>query len=358
MQLSLVTAIPFNVERGSGTFVAGLTLQRGLEEAGHTVRVVRPRGRRRPFGYTAHRFRFNLQLTATDVADSDIVLGLDMDGFRLAGRCHPFVCYPMGVIADEARFEHGVVARLLQLQACAERRSATRADMVITTSEYSRQRLHDLYGIPLDRMAVVPPAFDVGRWSNDLRTAQTADTRPLRPTVLCVAHMYPRKNIAALLRASAFAGSAIPDLEVRIVGDGPERRRLERLANTLGLGEHVVFLGALPYRHLLGEFAACDVFCLPSLQEGFGIVFLEAMASGKTIVACRASSTPELVADGVNGLLAEPGDVADLAAKLIACLDDAAMRGTMERANRTKAEEYGLARTTAALVDLLHDRLL
>ena len=175
-----------------------------------------------------------------------------------------------------------------------------------------------------------------------------------QPTVLCVGRMYPRKNIRSLVGAARLLADQTPDLRVRIVGDGPERRELERVSHALGLSSIIHFLGQVSREQLMSEYAGCDVFCLPSMQEGFGVAFLEAMASGKPIVALRASSTPELVEDGVNGLLAAPADEADLASKLYSCLEDSDMRLVMGRNNLEKAAQFDLDRSTRRLLDSLN----
>jgi len=354
VNLTLITSTPFNVSQGSGTFVAGAALQRGLQQLGHTVRLLRPDRVPGRLGHTFQRFAFNLRLTKQRAADSDIVFGMDMDGFTLSGRIHPFVCYVMGVLADEARFERGIVAQLLMLQAWAERRSARRADVVITTSEYSGDRIAELYDMPRNRIGVVPPAFDVIRWQRDLTGVGFERPRGEHPpTVLCVAHMYPRKNIAALIRATRLVAPRTAGIRVRIVGQGPELPRLRNLTTSLGISGHIEFLDQLSHADLLREFASCDLFCLPSLQEGFGLVFLEAMASGKPVVACRASSTPELIQDGVNGLLARPHDDHDLAEQLVRLLEDPNLRAAMGQASLATAAEYRLDNTAQRLLDLV-----
>jgi glycosyltransferase involved in cell wall biosynthesis len=324
-----------------------------MEREGYRLRVIRPRRPPGLLGHTLQRFTFNAGIPLDAVTDADLVIGLDMDGFMIAESCNRFVCYLMGVLADEARFERGVVARLLRLQARAERVCARRAALVLTTSLYSRERASDEYGVPLDRIGVVPPAFDVERWRLDLNAAEARRERESGPVVLCVAHMYPRKNISALIRISRLIIDRVPEAQIRVVGDGPERSRLQKLVDALGVQASVHLLGHLPHRELLREFSACDVFCLPSLQEGFGIAFLEAMASGKPVVGLRASSTPELIEHEVNGLLARPHDEVDLAEQLTRALEDTHLRKAMARANMAKAERYDASRTVKGLIDLV-----
>jgi glycosyltransferase involved in cell wall biosynthesis len=353
VRFALISTTPHNVLQGSGTFVSSVTLARTLEQQGHTVRTIAPQRPPGIAGHTLQRYVFNISLSPDLVAGADAVLGLDMDGFTLAGRVQPFVSYIQGVLADEAGFERGLVAWLLGLQADAERRCAQKADLVITTSNYSRARIAELYGLDERRIGIVPPAFDVARWQSDLVTLAAQPSRSGGPVVFCVAHLYPRKNIAALVRASRILVEAVPDVAVRIAGHGPELADIEQLVLQLGLERTVRLLGQLTHGELLGEFCACDVFCLPSLQEGFGIVYLEAMASGKPVVACRASSTPELIEDGVNGLLASPHSNVDLAEKLTRLVTDTDLRATMGQANREKVQGYAAGVTVERLVDLV-----
>jgi glycosyltransferase involved in cell wall biosynthesis len=152
--------------------------------------------------------------------------------------------------------------------------------------------------------------------------------------------MYPRKNITLLLRATALLRERLPEVVLEIVGDGPERPRLERLARSLDLGRHVRFLGQVDFRALVEAYARCEVFCLPSLQEGFGMVYLEAMAAGKPVIACRGTAVEELVEDGVNGLLVPPGDERALAAAVERLLRDPEGCRAMGEANRLRVANY------------------
>jgi len=326
VRLALVTATPQTVHTGSGTFVALATLTQGLRALGHRVETIAPSRNAPPFGYTVHRFGFNRALSPRHIGSADVVVGWDMDGYRLAGRCPvPFVSYVHGQLADEARFERGLVALSMRLQARAERRSVLRAGAVLTVSEHARRRLAASYGIPGERIAVVPPAFDGDRWRAALAAAPGSSAGG-RPTVLCVARLYPRKDVATLLRGAAILRRDVPDLLVRVVGDGPERRRLVALARALTLEGTVEFSGQVPFRKLAAAYASCDVFCLPSRQEGFGIVFLEAMAAARPIVTCRGTAAEELVPHGRDGLLVPQQDPAALAAALRVLLADPELR--------------------------------
>ncbi|MSR05709.1 MAG: glycosyltransferase family 1 protein [Gemmatimonadetes bacterium] len=343
MRLVLVTATPNSVAQGSGTHVAACNLQAGLEALGHEVQVLAPRGllaaRTDPFS----RILSNILFSRADVGRCDLLVGLDLDGWLLAGRvAAPYVAWLHGVIADEARFERGLPRLSLGVQGMAERAAARRAAMVLALSEYSAGRVAALYRVPASRIRVVHPGFDVTRWQKAL--ASVASVAPVdRLCVLSVGHMYPRKNHAALLRAAAVLKPAFPDLAVRIVGDGPERAHLVAQSARLKLGGTVTFLGHLPFTALAEEYARSHIFCLPSLQEGFGMVFAEAMTAGKPIVACRAGATPEVVVHEHNGYLVPAGDDLALADALATLLRDPALRLRMGDSSRQEAvRRFGL----------------
>ena len=216
-----------------------------------------------------------------------------------------------GIIADELRNERGWVRALLSLQARWERRNAQRADLVLVTSRYSAEVAQREYGVPPERLAVVPEPVDLEVWDDQF---WRAPRRPRGgPVVLCVARMYPRKRLGDLLRAATILRARLPDVRVRIVGRGPEWEAVSRLHVELGLDDGVALLGDLSRERLAEEYVNASVFCLPSVQEGFGIAFLEAMAAELPVVACRIAAVPEVVLDGTTGLLVEPRAPAALA---------------------------------------------
>jgi glycosyltransferase involved in cell wall biosynthesis len=143
--------------------------------------------------------------------------------------------------------------------------------------------------------------------------------------------------VDTLLRAFALVTA---DAVLRIVGTGPERERLERLAQTLGITDRVHFLGHLTFAALVAEYRNATLFALTTEQEGFGIVFLEAMASSLPILATRVAAVPEVVLDRVTALLANPGDEPALAQILVTLLDDAFLRERLGNAGRARAARF------------------
>lgn len=135
-------------------------------------------------------------------------------------------------------------------------------------------------------------------------------------TILSVSSLIDLKGIDYNLRAVAALVEKYPDLRYIVVGDGVERHKLKRLAAALKIEEHVCFKGELPHGRVMELMNECDIFALPSWNEAFGVVYIEAMATGKATVACRGAGIEDIIEDRVTGLLVEPRNLADLTVAL------------------------------------------
>jgi glycosyltransferase involved in cell wall biosynthesis len=332
-RLIFVTGTPATVAGGSGTWVGISVLRDAIVSLGHDVTILTPS---RAGGETAlSRILFNIRIRkALRSLPADAVIGFDLDGvFAPRNGCRHIAAIK-GVLADEARYEHGASRIALAVQARLERWHVHRADRVITTSVYSSGRIATLYGPTTGTIVVVPELIDLNAWQAALSVALVEDGPP---RILCVAHLYPRKGVDTLLRAFA---RVTADAVLRVVGNGPESERLVQLARDLGITSRVHFLGHLPFSDLAAEYRNAGIFALPTEQEGFGIVFLEAMASSLPIIATRAAAVPEVVADGVTALLIDPGDETALAQAVENLLDDSDLRTRLGNAGRKHVARF------------------
>ena len=325
MHFRFLTSTPLDIVRGSGTFAGISTLVKFLRKSGHTVDLVTPTFRF-PI-YTVERMVFNEMLRFRSQASNTVTVGFDMDGYSLAGTGRGFhVASIKGVIADEMRFETGLTRTTMRLQARCEKLHVQRAALLIAPSRYAASRIQELYSIRKPP-SVIPEPIDLTNWRAllQLTPAQPLAGQPSEEkfVVLCVCRFYPRKRLHILLSAAARLRFKIPSLEVHIVGDGPEAARLKSICRKQGLEGIVRWLGNLSQPELAREYNSCHCFCLPSVQESFGIVFLEAMASGKPIIAARAASAPEVVK---HGILVPPENDAALAEAIERLHNDAALR--------------------------------
>lgn len=343
MRFVFLTSTPLTATEGSGTFVAIDTLAAGLVALGHQAEV-RPLRLRTRF-HTLDRYLYNVGV-ALAPPRADVVVGVDLDGFLWARRrARPFVVSLKGIIADELRSERGLVRALLARQAQWERLNVARADRVIVTSEYCAAAAQREYGVQRARLAVVPEPIDLDGWQ---RRFAAAERRPSdRPVVLSVGRMYARKRFEDLLHAARLLRERIADVQVRIVGKGPEWARVSALRDELSLHDTVVLLGDVSRRKLAEEYVSADCFCLPSVQEGFGIVFAEAMAAGLAVVACRAAAVPEVVMDRRTGLLVNPESPGELAMALETLLMNSGLRKDLAAAGRAWVTRFARDRVAA-----------
>jgi glycosyltransferase involved in cell wall biosynthesis len=331
--LIFLTSTPPSIAEGSGTWVGISVLRNAILAMGHEVTLMAPSSSAGKT--TLSRIFFNLRArSCLRQVKADALIGFDLDGVFVRSAKLLHVAAVKGVLADEARFEHGRSRLALTLQARLEARHLRQADRIITTSLYSSERIAQFYGVSSATIFIVPEPIDLRAWQNALRTAPQ-ETGPLR--VLSVAHLYPRKGVDTLLHAFARVQT---ESVLRIVGIGPERRRLEHLAGELAIADRVHFLGQLSFTALAAEYRNASIFALPTSQEGFGIVFLEAMASSLPIVAGRAAAVPEVVNDGVNGFLVAPDDHQMLAQTLARLLDKRETRLAMGSAGFDRVRQY------------------
>ena len=346
-RLLFVTGTPADVRGGSGTFVGITVLRRALESRGYEVEMLVP-ARGRSVSLT-RRFLFNLGVrNSARRLRPDAVIGFDLDGLFVRSEGARRVASLKGVVADEALFERGAARVRLGVEASLERIHARRADIVVATSAYSASRVVAHYAVPSGRVRVVAEPIELDRWRRALDSAEAFPRQG--PSILCVAHLYPRKEVATLLAAmTRLPGEAA----LRVAGDGPELNRLRTLTGRLGLTRRVEFLGHVSFARLAAEYRRADIFCLPSRQEGFGIVFLEAMAAGLPIVAARATAVPEVVADGECGILVPPGDESTLAAALERLLGDAIERRRLAEGGLLRVKRYDAPLVAALFLEAI-----
>lgn len=212
-----------------------------------------------------------------------------------------------------------------------------RSHPLITITHANAMRLARL-GVP--NALVVRPGTDPDRFT----PVPLATTSGL--TLLTVSRLVPRKGIDAVLTALPVLRRRFPHLRYRIVGEGPERSKLEAIANDLGISQCVEFLGKVPDHDLPELYRSAHIFVMPTREEktrtsieGFGIVYLEASASGLPIVATDSGGVREAVLDGQTGILVPAGDQEALTRALEQMLEDQDLRARLGRTGRQWVEQ-------------------
>jgi glycosyltransferase involved in cell wall biosynthesis len=210
------------------------------------------------------------------------------------------------------------------------------ADALTAITEDCRQ--HALRaGAPDSAIRLVFNGTDLRRFSAAEGDTRVMDNRFGRHMIFACRQLFPRKGIRFLIEAVAQLKPRFPDIKLVLAGDGFERPALVALAEQLGIGEDVTFLGWVPNAMLPPYYRAAAVSAIPSLEEGFGIPAAEAMGCEVPVVATDAGGLPEVVEHGVTGLVVPRADSAALAGAIGSLLEDAALRRRMGRAGRERA---------------------
>jgi glycosyltransferase involved in cell wall biosynthesis len=183
-----------------------------------------------------------------------------------------------------------------------------------------------------------------------------SDSEPDGPVILSVGNLIPIKGHELLLQAFAAIQNQFPKVVLEVVGDGPERSRLQRLAEEPGIAGKVRFRGRQSRRQVADAVRRATVFALPSRYEGLGCVYLEAMSAGKPVIACRGQGIEEVVEQGVNGCLIGPSNLKELTHALTRILQQPDLRRTMgQAARRTILKGYSLGHQAARLFRLYQE---
>jgi glycosyltransferase involved in cell wall biosynthesis len=350
MRIAFVDSWLQQSAEGSGTAVAIGGLAAALLRRGHRLEhLVLPAAPGQPLLWRRLLFNFSLPRRLAAGAH-DLIVGFDIDGVRLSGAAPAaYVCSIKGVLAEEARCERGWPRLQLSLLSWLERHNARRADLVLSTSRYCLERIRAHYGVPDDRLRLVPEGLELGLWEP---VAAAADRDPFR--VLCVARQYPRKRIVDLINAFALVLRREPRARLTLIGDGPEHGALVAQVRSLGLDGPVQILGALADDAEVRDwYSRSSLFCLPSEQEGFGIVFLEAMAAGLPVVSTTAAAIPEVIPDGQAGLLVPPRDPEALAEALLRLLGDPELQNRCRAFGRQHVRQFSWDRVADRFLEVV-----
>src|SRR5579884_277060 len=211
------------------------------------------------------------------------------------------------------------------------------ARFVIAISDFGRSQLMTVADVRRwDDIHVVRCGLDPDAFASERREDHSGRPDRTGHHIVCVGRLTHVKGQALLIEAVDELRGRGLDARLTLVGAGPKRAELEQLARELGLGEHVVFAGAVGQYQIQSIYRSADVFCLPSLAEGLPVVFMEAMALEVPVIASRIMGIPELVEDDRTGLLITPARLDQLVDALARLLADAALRERLTTEGRKK----------------------
>ncbi len=228
---------------------------------------------------------------------------------------------------------HEVGWSMLPVSRQALRVIGNNVDVVTYVSKYARDRISAALG-PMAALEYLPPGVDTEVFRPDpMGRSRIRETLGLgaRPVVVCISRLVARKGQDVLIRALPEILCSVADAVLLVVGDGPDRDSLRRLAVQLDVQDSVIFAGAVPWLELPAHYAAGDVFAMPCRTrgkgldvEGLGIVFLEASAMGLPVVAGDSGGAPEAVRERETGVVVDGRDVPAVAHAVAGLLGDRA----------------------------------
>lgn len=304
------------------------------EETMEGVRVIRTWfPARNPAGWAAHTF-------------ASVPLYLRLAGAADVLHAQTFASAPPGMIARRRGGQPFVLTlhtshflRLARKPAWRPvlRRIIRSADWLLAASEEIRDVALALY--PHPRAEALTNGVDTARFQP---CSPSGPARAGRYRVIVPRRLFEKNGVEFFVRAMPLLRQRL-DVEAVVVGDGPERSRLEALARELGVSEHVHFLGARPNEEMPGLLSSADVAVVPSLMEATSVAALEAMSCGVPVAASRVGGLPEIVDEDV-GTLFPPADPERLADRVAALLERPDRAETGVRARRRVVERWSLER--------------
>ena len=200
-------------------------------------------------------------------------------------------------------------------------------DAFVSVSEYTKKRLVRWSGVDPEKGTVVPNCIDRSRFGPGERPAYLEKRHGLEErTVIMTLGRLPvqekRKGHDEVLEVLPDLVTEVPDLVYLVCGDGPDRSRLEKKARALGVEDRVVFAGYVPEEEKVDHYRVADAFVMPGRTEGFGIVYLEALACGVPVVASEADASQEAVRGGELGTVVDPEDLDSVKSGILSALNE------------------------------------
>lgn len=226
----------------------------------------------------------------------------------------------------------------------------TRPDVYVAPSRNTAREFGHMLKSGNGRIEIVSEGVDAGTFNTRANPSRVRSKFGEKKTILYVGSLTKNKGVNLLIDALAVVRKSIDDAQLIIVGDGPLREKLQQQVALLGLRNAVHFVGFIADEELPAFYAACDLFATASTVEGFGLTLLEAMASGKPIVAFRASSVPEVV--GTAGILVSPTKINELSGAIQELLTNEHLRSSLSEIAARRASSFSWENSARRIIEL------
>jgi len=276
-----------------------------------------------------------------DVYEAHAVSGYGaLKALKKQGIKKPFIHTIHGVLADEyeqtrksgyATFRSRIANYFMHRLSKLEEKTAKNATLIVTISKHSLEKIQKYYSVDTAKVRIVPNGVDTEKFKpiEDVTAFKRQFGLGNEPCVLFVGSLIPRKGLPFLVEAAKKIVKEYGETKFVIVGEGPLKNQLQSYLETANLSSNFTFLGNVKESMLPAVYNCTEVFALPSIQEGQGIVLLEAQASAKPVVAFDVGGVNEAVRNGETGLLVKRGSSEELADALLKLLSDKVLREKM-----------------------------
>jgi glycosyltransferase involved in cell wall biosynthesis len=219
------------------------------------------------------------------------------------------------------------------------------ADSIIALTKSMKKEMQK---ISAKEISVIPNGIDIDRFNDSSpKFSESLDTK-----IIFVGNLRPEKGVSYLIEAIGHITKKYINSRLLIVGEGPQKENLEKLVNKLNINNRVIFSGKVTTDEVPVYLKNSDIFVLPSLQEGFPNVLLEAMASGLPVVATDVNGINEIIEDIKNGFLVQSKNSEEIAKKILLLINNNDLRKNICDENRKKAAKYSWQRTVQMLEDV------
>lgn len=250
-----------------------------------------------------------------------------------------------------SRGENSLILELI------EKSMVNNADIVIANSQYMKRSMLRIYGLPEARIQVIYPGITINPMSSIILDKEKTLRHSLNLgnnfVILFVGRLVLRKGLHFLLSAFGILKKRLPNVSLVVIGDGPERQRYLNQVKSMSLEKDVIFTGFVDKQTIGKIYSLSDIVAIPSLNEPFGIVVLEAMLFRKPIVGSNSGAFPEILQNNVNGQLIDPKDAFKFADALEKYLKNQDLSEKIGRLNREKViKEFSWTKTAERTIEV------
>lgn len=362
MQICLVTQQYKEVKSGVGVYATNVV--NGLRNRGHKVIVITPLNRENrsdvrfifaakfPFDLTpnkwfsfsrnaAQRYKIlkNKPYDIIHFTDAKEVLFFPRSKIPMVGNVND--CYlaiaPKSPFYYRKFYSADWVRRYVYYNSARvlEKRALSKLTAVISNSEFVSTNLSQFYGISKNKIEIIYKSIDLAQFRMPLKGKKVG-----KPVILFVGGNFQRKGLPLLIKGAPKVLKRYPSAQFYVIGNDPNMGKIKRLCQKKGVEKAFRFLGHVDNEKICNYYKTADVFAMPSLVEAFGVVFLEAMASGTPVIGSKVGGTKELIKHGKNGLLVNPNKPNQLAEYILKLLHDRKLRAKIVREGYKTVKNY------------------